>query len=199
MFENAFGYDEKVPERIRTVVMWLSQDVASLQSKWDFYKKLFNNEQNTELLSELAAWSFNIIEESLRNDMTMAICRLSDPSKTFNKENLSLAYLVENCPEIPGLDAMLIDFQNSCEPVSKYRNKQVGHNDLSTVIKPRENPLPGINEEQINKVVKLASNLLNRVFSHFTKTELYFYTVSRDDADTLVFWLRAGKDSQSRA
>jgi hypothetical protein len=199
VFENAFGYDKKVPENIRTVVMWLCQDVASLQSKWDFYQKLFNVEQNTELLSELAQWSFNIIEESLRNDMTMAICRLSDPSKSFKKENLSLAYLVENCPEIAGLDTMLIEFQNSCEPVSKYRNKQVGHNDLNTVIKPRENPLPGINKEQITKIVKLASNLLNCVFMNFTNAELYFYTVSRDDADTLIFWLKAGKDSKSRA
>ena len=198
MFENAFGYHEKLPENIRIVFMWLCQDVASLQRKWDFYEELFGKEQNTNLLSELASWSFNIIEETLRNDMTMAICRLSDPSKLLNNENLSLETLVKNCPNIKGLDVLLSDFQKACEPVSKLRNKQIGHNDLNTVIKPREHPLPGIHKAQIDLILGLASNILSSVVQNYENGELNFHTISQGGADTLIFWLKAGKDHHAR-
>ena len=194
MFENSFGYDERVPEKIRTILMWLCKDMSSLQSKWDFYLELYGSAKNTDLLSELAPWSFNIIEETLRNDMTMAICRLSDPAKSLGKDNLSLAYLVENCREFFDLTDLLKDFQVACEPISKYRNKQIGHNDLNTVIRPRENPLPDVSKEQINKILQLAADILNRIFIHFTGGELSFHIISRDGADTLIFWLNAGKE-----
>jgi len=63
MSKNAFGYVELLPENIRDSFMWLCQDVASLQHKWDLYLELFGKDQNTNLLSELAPASFNIISE----------------------------------------------------------------------------------------------------------------------------------------
>ncbi len=197
--EDASGYDNRVPENIRETFMWLCQDVAALQSKWDFYLELYGKEENTALLSELASWSFNIVEESLRNDMTMAICRLSDPSVTLRKENLSLATLVENCFDVPGLDSRLAEFHAACEPVTTWRNKDVGHKDFSTVIHPRENPLPGINRSQIDQILVLASDILQRVCLYYTRGELNFHTISRGGADDLLFWLRAGQEHHSRA
>lgn len=179
--------------------MWLCQDVAALQSEWDFYLELYGKEENTALLSELASWSFNIIEESLRNDMTMAICRLCDPSITMRKENLSLATLVKKCPDIADLDQRLKDFQAVCEPISSWRNKQVGHNDLHTRIHPRENPLPGITKYQIDEIIKQASALLRVVAFRYTGGELNFHTISRGGAEDLVFWLKSGQDHHSRA
>jgi len=95
MSNRDFGYDIRLPENIREVFMWLCQDVTSLQSKWSLYLKLFSNQEDTMLLSELALGFFQVIEESLRNDITMAICRLSDPPKSMGKDNLSLKTLVE--------------------------------------------------------------------------------------------------------
>ncbi len=197
-FENAFGYDSQIPESIREIFMWLCQDVAALQSKWDFYLELYDKEENTALLSDLASWSFNIIEESLRNDMTMTICRLCDPSISFgSKENLSLATLVKNCPDIPDLGRQLAEFQVACQPISTWRNKQVGHNDLRTRILPRENPLPGITKSQIDKIAKLASTILSTVALHYTHGELVFHTISRGGAEDLIFWLKSGQEHQA--
>jgi len=152
MSKNTFGYIEQLPENIRDVFMWLCQDVASLQHKWDFYLELFGKNQNTDLLSELAPASFNIIFETLQNDMTMAVCRLSDPPKSMGQENLSLATLIKSHAEIEGLNDLLTDFQKICEPVRQRRNKRVGHRDLNTVIKPLENPLSGVSKEQIDMI-----------------------------------------------
>jgi hypothetical protein len=198
MFENTFGYDTKMPEKIREIYMWLCQDVASLQSKWDFYLELYDKKETTDLLNELASWSFNLIEESLRNDMTMAICRLRDPLISFNKENLSLATLIEKCSDIPGLGTQLKHFQDASEAVSKVRNKQVGHNDLNTVIRPRENPLPGINKTQIDQILKLATDILKVVSLHYSDADVNFHTIARGGAEDLIFWLKAGQEYHSR-
>ena len=97
---DPFGYIPKLPDNIRNIFMRLCQDVYSLRSKWEFYLELFDSKKNAELISELARASFQIIEESLRNDMIMAICRLSDPSqsspKSKKKDNLSLCTLLSN-------------------------------------------------------------------------------------------------------
>ncbi len=130
MSNTPFGYSEKLPEGIRDIFMWLCQDVASLQHKWDFYLELFGKDENTQLLSELAVASFNIIFEILQNDITMAICRLSDPPKSMGQKNLSMATLVKKFKDIEGLDKLMIEFQENCKPVRQRRNKRVGHRDL---------------------------------------------------------------------
>lgn len=192
-FENRFGYNEALPPEIREIFMWLSQDVASLQGKWTFYLGLFGEEAHTILLSSLARAAFNIIEESLRNDMTLAICRLSDPSQTFRKDNLSMATLVELSAEIPYLEEILVEFQDACKPVQKYRNKRVGHNDLNTTIKPQENPLPGISHSQINSILELGGRLLNTVLRQYVDEALYFEPVQRGGAKHLLYWLGIAK------
>jgi hypothetical protein len=199
MAKDSFGYSEQLPEEIRDVFMWLCQDVASLQQKWDFWLELFGKSQNTNLLSELAPASFNVILETLQNDVTMAICRLSDPPKSMGQENLSFATLVKNGAEIEGVEDLVAEFQRMCEPVRQRRNKRVSHRDLNSVINPSENPLPGISKEQIDMIVKKAADILNFILQHYENAELYFHTVSPGDADTLIFWLEAGKAAKSRA
>jgi hypothetical protein len=117
VLNESFGYSDKLPEDIRDIFMWLCQDVASLQHKWDFYSELFGAEENTKLLSELAIASFNIIFETLQNDVTMAIYRLSDPPRSGGQDNLSLETLVKKCTEIEGVDTLWIEFKEKCKPV----------------------------------------------------------------------------------
>jgi hypothetical protein len=137
---DPFGYIPKLPDNIRNIFMRLCQDVYSLRSKWEFYLDLFDSKENAELISELARASFQIIEESLRNDMIMAICRLSDPSqsspKSKKKDNLSLCTLFEQLDGPNKAPKLLENFLVACESVRQFRNKLVGHNDLKTRIKP---------------------------------------------------------------
>ena len=194
MSSNAFGYDSRLPEGIREVFMWLCQDVASLQSKWGFYLGLFSSQGNAALLSDLAQRSFQIIEESLRDDMTMAICRLSDPPQSMSKDNLSLKALVQQCDNVDSVAVLLKDFLDACEPVRQYRNKRVGHNDLNTRLKPRDNPLPGIGRGQIDRILQLASIILNTIYQRYVDGELYFAPFQIGGADDLIYWLKMVKE-----
>ncbi len=75
------GCNEKIPEEIRDACADLRNDVAMLHVKWSFYLELFQEPENAQLLSNLARAFFQTVEESLRADMIMSICRLSDPSR----------------------------------------------------------------------------------------------------------------------
>src|SRR5215216_4802004 len=126
MTDDPFGFFEQIPNNIRDSFMWLCQDVAATQRKWDFYLELFVKNEEISLLAELALASFNVIFETLQNDIIMSICRLSDPPKSAGQQNLSLEFLIDNCAEIDGLDHLLIEFKRKCEPIRKLRNKRVG-------------------------------------------------------------------------
>ena len=196
MPNDTFGYDEKLPEDIRDIFMWLCQDVAALYYKWHFYSELYSKEENTKLLSRLALSSFNIIEESLRSDLTMSICRLRDPACTAGKHNLSFEALIKKS-SIDGMDELLEEFQDACEPIRQYRNKRVGHNDLKTTIEPHENPLPGIGKRDIDNILAIAGRILNSIYQNYTNSELGFdYPLYIGGADTLLYWLKLGEKYQ---
>ena len=197
MYSGSFGYDEKLPDNIREVFMWLCQDVASLHDKWDFYLKLFDK-KNTELLSELARSSFQIIEESLRDDMAMLICRLSDPAHLGKgeraRDNLSFPNLIERLENLDNVKESFDNLTEACTTLRKHRNKRVGHNDLKTKIKPKDNPLPGIGRKDIDRIIQLAEEILNCIYQQYVDCELGFEPNNIGGADDLVFWLQTAKE-----
>jgi len=198
MYKESFGYDLNVPENIRELLMWLCQDVASLYDKWDFYLELFSTKENTELLSELAVSSFQIIEESIRNDLIMMIGRLSDPSN--GKRNLSIETLIQNCDKIESSEIELLkEFKEKCRPVRKLRHKFVAHNDLKSRIKPKDNPLPGIGLDQVKKIIHDAGTLLNLVYQKYVNAELGFdIPIQIGGAKDLLYWLKKAKENQKK-
>jgi hypothetical protein len=201
MHDKAFGHNALLPEEIRDVFMWLCQELASLNSKWQFYLALYTGEEETGLLSELASGSFSIIEESVRTDLTMSICRLSDPARTAGaKPNLSLETLAKKCQALDGPDdlgELVEQFLEACQPVRRHRNKLVAHRDLNTTIKPQDNPLPGIGAAQVDLILDLAGRVLNLVHRHFgVDSELSFKPFLTGGADTLLYWLRLAREAQ---
>lgn len=193
--KDAFGYSEKLPEDIREIFVWLCQDLVSLQDKWRFYTDLFSSEENTSLLSELALSSFRIIEESLRNDMTLAICRLSDPARSSGKANLSIRTLTQSHSNVEITRNLEHDFIEACQPVRELRNKNVGHNDLNTRIEPIDNPLPGIRKSKIVSIINLAEKILKSIFLIYDKDcELGFSVPAHiGGAADLIYWLKRAR------
>ena len=198
MLNDTFGYVPDLPEEIRADFAELSQDVAALQATWDLYLGLFSDQENVALLSDLALASFQIIEESLVADMTMSICRLSDPSKSRGKANLSFKALVQCCCDIPDTNTLLSSFQDACQPVRKWRNKRVAHNDLAVRINPHDNPLPDIPKSLIDKILQLAGDILNLILGRFADVELSFSPRVQGGSDALINCLKIAYGSQKR-
>jgi hypothetical protein len=104
MSQPRSGYVDRMPEEIRAICAGLCRDVAALHLKWDTYLELFGSPANAALLSDTAQAFFQIIAESLRNDIVQSICRLGDPSRVLSPDNPSLATLVALCPDVPHIE-----------------------------------------------------------------------------------------------
>ncbi len=196
MASGAFGHCPELPDHVRDMFTDLCQDVASLHAKWQLYLDLFSSDDDTALLSGLARSSFQLFEEALRSDMTMAICRLSDPHESPGSrgmENLSIDTLVRRLGHTSDLDALLRQFQEECESVRRYRNKRVGHNDLNTALEPKDNPLPGIGRRRIERILQLAAQILNTVYRSVVDAELGFRPLLIGGGSDLLYWLRLAK------
>jgi hypothetical protein len=200
--DGDFCYNPAIPEPIRDIFAQLGQDVAWLHYKWNSYLELFAKPENAALLSDMVRALFQLMEESLRNDMTMAIARLNDPPRSMGKENCSIATLVERLaghPVHPRLQVLLREFKAACEPIEKHRNKRVGHNDLATAIKPHEHPLPGVGRSQVDTILGLAAKILRTTVDQFDSIEYGFDRMIKiGGADDLMFWLRKGWEARDR-
>jgi hypothetical protein len=195
MTSNSNESYQALPEDLREMFKSIHEDVIWLQCKWDFYLGLFSNEENTAPLSDLAQTSFTIIEESLRADMTMAICRLGDPPEsTLRGEkfpNLSLETLIRSCGKVNATTALLEEFREASKSVRQFRNKGIGHNDLNAAIKPKATPLPGIRRDEIDRTLKLAWRIINAIYHHFVPSpELDSTVLVRSGAGTLIYCLK---------
>ncbi|MFC2065068.1 hypothetical protein ACFLXB_08235 [Chloroflexota bacterium] len=189
---NKFGYFEEIPEDFRKVFMWLCQDIASLKQKWETYLGLFSTTDATDILSDSASGIFQMFEETLRNDITMLICRLSDPPETSGHKNLSMSFLLNEVGVNKEITHYFTRFEEACEGIRTIRHKNVGHNDLETRLKPIDNPLPNINRKHIDLTIYLAEQLLNKVVNIYCEVELNFSLSYRGGPDHLLGVLLRG-------
>src|SRR5579885_759907 len=119
--------DGRMPDEVRAIVAALCRDMAALQLKWDTYLALFASPATAALLTDTAPAFFQVVGESLRNDIVQSICRLGDPSRSLGADHHSLATLVGRCPDVPRLEDLLTAFQAACGPVRRHRHRHLGH------------------------------------------------------------------------
>src|SRR5262249_36076139 len=98
MGEHHPGRGDPVPDEVLAIYAGLCRGVAALRLKWDTSLGLLATPEVTALLSDTAPAIFQIVAESLRNDIVQSICRLSDPSRSLAPDDASLATLVGRCP-----------------------------------------------------------------------------------------------------
>ena len=191
------GYSERIPEEIRDACADLYDDVAMLHLKWRYYRELFQERDNAELLSKLARAFFQTVEESLRADMLMTICRLSDPSESLARQNHSFAILLDRCSDLPKVDNLVTAFQAACGNVRRYRNRSIAHNVLGSAIQVKEFLLPGVGRSDIDEILGLALEILRALYGHYASVEPAFPPEHSGGASALIDWVKYRFPSQS--
>ncbi|MFO0892067.1 MAG: hypothetical protein U0790_23385 [Isosphaeraceae bacterium] len=195
MAEGDFGHLDVLPDDVRDIFMWLCQDVASLSRKWEFYLGAFGQPDNFVIM-DASPMAFNLIEESLRTDMTMAVCRLSDPVRSCGRENLNFRALEAFYDQDAKLKKLIDDFVASCEPVRLHRNKLVGHSDKVTRLSPQQVMIPQIKRSDMEAIMAGASAIINHVAKVYGNTGFAFGTPGAAGADALFYWLKKGFDNR---
>lgn len=184
------------PNGLRDIFEGLWQEAVSLHAHWELYLDLFGDPDKIHLLNDTVPSVFQLIEENLCANITVSIGRLTDPSKTRKKDNLSLARLVESLhthckTEFANASEMrLAAIKAVCEPINAHRNRRVAHNDLETVINYHDNPLPGIGRDRIANALTMIADLMNSIQLHFEEGETaYDHGIQRGTGKDLIYLL----------
>ena len=168
--------------------------------KWKIYRDLYGtSEKRIDLINACAANFFNFIEFTLRHDVILAFCRLSDPEKTTGHKNLSLEQLQKRI-EIQAdtslsdcLGNLLNDFKDKCNKFRKLRNKQLAHLDLNTIIDKKAAPLPGVSRKNIEEALEILRTYMNKIEGFYNNSEVgYEHSAMLSGAEKLVSKIKSG-------
>jgi hypothetical protein len=194
-FEGKFGYIENLPDEIRETFMWLAQDVVALHRKWDLYLGLFGNQESFQVVTQLPQ-PFNLIEESLRTDITMLIGRLSDSAKFRKDENISFRALLVFYSDDTTLGELVASFVQTCEPVTRNRHKLVAHTDKLAKLSPDQAMIPQIKKSDIDTINQKAQKIIKHVSITKAGHDYGFGFEGDGGASALIHWLKKGPDSR---
>ncbi len=138
--------------------------------------------RNISLLNSFAPDFFASCQESIANDVILALCRLLDPPKTLGQENVSLRNLAQ-CVErgtppqhFTAIQSAYNQLIAEGDAVRAYRNKRIGHNDL--LLARGSMALPTVTINDITKVILGAERLMSEISSYYKGNEISFRPVA---------------------
>lgn len=163
-------------------------------------------------MRESAADFFQIIHDSLSNDIEIALSRLGDPASTrVNKEekpNATLRRLLDHLssldvePLTTELRSLLDLYSHQCSAIRIRRNKLLAHADLGAVLRKYaegeppllDGPLPSVTPLDLGQALETLRQFMNTFERHFEQSETaYEDIVMHEDGDAVVHLLAEGR------
>jgi hypothetical protein len=186
-------------------------EVTWLHAEWNQYRILFATE-HVELLNRVAPFFFRVIHGAISENLVMHIARLTDPAQAGrgrSKDNLTLLRLNPNhvpelaAPENEALSRQLSKLIAKAEAeatwVRDWRNRRFAHRDLELAVDGQRKPLPRISRERMERTLDAVEAVLNKVEDHFLQNKIAFkHVITRDDAESLVYYLKIAVDAETR-
>jgi len=193
--------DGPMPPPIKEVFENLRYEVTWLYSKWAIYSQLFcRGEEQLSFLDSMAPGFFVIIRDSLENELIVGLCRLTDPTTTGRRENLTLARLAETLEEADiakEFQSRLHKIDQACSPLREWRNRRLAHSDFPTALGQSQFPLPKVAWETIDSTLKSIGNLMNLVQIHFLDSEFGYESFTNlNDGEEIVFYLKEAQQHE---
>ncbi len=129
-------------------------------------KQLFTSQDTNDLLNKAAIRFFTTLKWDLMNTIAIAISRLTDPAKSFNKfKNASLKQIIDNLdsaayPElIQSLTDILAQIKAKSSRIENWRKKWAAHRDFDVVQGYALMPATSLTE--IGEVLSLIGKFVN--------------------------------------
>ena len=190
-----------LPNNIRDIFESIESEIIWLHSKWKIYRQLYGtNEERINQLNRSASTFFRLVQDVLFNDIVLSISRLTDPSKTFGRDNRSLEQLITLIDEkkhpdlIQILREKLNNLKTQSGPFRKRRNKKIAHSDLLTALSIQSEPLPDISRQSIENALEITRDFMNQINIHFVGIPTAYEHLWLDnDGETIIsildqFW-----------
>jgi hypothetical protein len=112
-----------------------------MKQKWDFYLGLFGKGENFDLI-EVAPLAFQHIEEAVRIDIVMLVCRLGDGLKSYGDDNLTFSRLEDFYKTNATLKELVRKYREEDTALFRtHRHKLIAHSDLNSRLNPAQYPI----------------------------------------------------------
>jgi len=134
------------------------------------YSALFGSGPETvELLNALAPTFFDVVQQSLAQEMILAICRLLDPAESGKYENLSMHQLLAALRDDGSANALVADIQHRCDeleaqsqPLRAKRDQLFAHMDLPHFAgRPDARPLDPTSIELLGSAISKLQDVID--------------------------------------
>ena len=153
--------------KLGSVYHELSNEVGWLQVKWQQYVELFGKgPKRVELLNHAAGFFFEVVHESLFNDILLHMSRLVDSSQTNTKSNLTIKSLPELIDDkvLSREVAELVDKAFDAASFARdWRNRHLAHRDLKLALQQGTKSLESASREKMQQAITSIQEVLNHV------------------------------------
>lgn len=184
-------------EELGSLYHALWNELAWLHSKWKEYVELFGTKPSRiELINKAAGHFFWVVQDSMWEGSILHIARLTDPTTSGRKENLTIKRLPD-----------LINDEKTKEKVSHlvkvadenasfcrdWRNRHIAHKDFKLAMKSGAEPLMSASRANIKQVLDSLSDVLNGVSTYYMESTTCFDVITAGDgAVSLIYVLDDG-------
>jgi hypothetical protein len=153
----------------------LSNELSLCSYTWRRYVELFGtSEDRIDVLNKSASNFFGLIERVMWDDTLLHLARLTDPSTTMGRKNLSVYGLQELITDAK-LKERISELANSVRERTKFardwRNRLLAHRDLDIALERPAKPLEAVSRKNVEDALASIGVLLNEVDALYTNSE----------------------------
>ncbi len=144
---------------------------TSARNDYDLYRSLFESDHRVlDLYTSVAPLCFRDLSRILKENLYIQFCKITDPSKSRKKSNLTSIYLLDEIPwpdevrqKLREVNDRLQAFRAHIEPA---RSKRIAHVDLSAQVERWSN-LGGFPEGAEIRFLQDLQTFINIAYGHF--------------------------------
>jgi hypothetical protein len=171
----------------------LWNELAWLYSKWQEYVELFGTKPSRiDLINKAAGHFFRIVQDSLWEDTLLHIARLTDPSKSCGKDNLTimkLSFLIEDETLKEKVSEIVNVAVKNAEFCRDWRNRRIAHKDLGLALSSGAEPLKPASRAKVKEALCSISNVMNALSNHYMDSTTMFEGVGGSDGAISLLYL----------
>ncbi len=165
----------------------IKQDTWRLRHIWTTFRFLYAGEKKTvDVLNATAPGFFTMTQRLMFDDVILKICRLTDPAKNRQQENLTLRRLVEatewqttDPARYVAYAAKAAAVDEACGSCRDHRNKRISHRDLALFKEMFE--LPGATLRLIDDAIAAIEEFVRKINIEFRQGDIAFDVVGGEE------------------
>ena len=188
-------YVAAMGEELADVFIALDQDLQWVIIRWSQFGKLYGGtEGRLEVLNRAAPFFFWVIQQTLWEDVILAVTRMAAPLESMNKANLTIRRLplLLDEPLRSTVNGHIKEIDDRLPVATLWRNRKLAHRDLNLALK-RGPELPDGSVADIDGILDSMVKAMNAVTEMFFRSTTAYRQASLiHDADELVYVLRDG-------